>query len=191
MSPMASPRSSEFKMMDLMRNPVAPQACTPLAPKKIKMFTSLNCTYMFIYIPLSPPIYIRRYLHGVNFKEHEELKQKFEVNNHKIELLQEKLNEAIEALDHMNKEALNQVETAEKRHRELENELEEVQAELKEVNMKNQDLNHIVARLRRDKEVSDSDISRMKVEMSSLKAERDKFDRNYHEKYFLLRESYD
>jgi len=188
MSPMSSPRSAEFKIMDIMKNPVAPQACTPLAPRKIKMFTSLNCTYMFVYIPLSPPICIRRYLHGVDFKVHEELKQKFEISNKKIELLQEKLNEAIEALDHMNKEALDQVEAAEMRHRELESELEGVQAELKEVNMKNEDLNHIVARLRRDKEVSDSDISRMKVEMSSLKAERDKFDRNYHEKVKMIQE---
>ena len=34
--------------------------------------------------------------HGVDFKEHEKLKQKFEVNNQKVDLLQEKLNEAIE-----------------------------------------------------------------------------------------------
>jgi len=88
----------------------------------------------------------------------------------------------------MNKEATDQSETAEMKYRELERELEETQWELKDTKMKCEDLNYNVSRLKRDKEVSESDISRMRVELGSLRAERDKLDRNYQEKIKMIQE---
>ena len=62
MGSLTSPRNADFKVSEMLKSGMMPQAKTPLAAKKVKMLAGLNCTYVLVYIPCSPPIYIRRYL---------------------------------------------------------------------------------------------------------------------------------
>jgi len=123
-----------------------------------------------------------------NNEEVQKLQNELNYSKKQLEVLQEKYRKSEAAVAQLKKDAGSQSENSEKKLKEVEADLESRIQAYRELNKKFEELDNLVAGLRRDKDRLEQNVSRLRSENETLVHERDETEKENREKVRMVQE---